>query len=301
MIVSASRRTDIPAFYARWFVNRLRAGFCEVANPFNAAQVSRVSLVATDVDAIVFWTRDPRPLLPHLAEIRALGHEPFFLVTLMNNPLALDPKCPRPETSVATFAALAEALPGRITWRYDPLVLTEATPPDWHRRTFETLSARLSGLTDRVTVSFLEPYRKIAKRLAVASEAGCRVLPGDTEERIRLLTDLRDMAASRGMVLRTCCQPEDFETAGIAPGRCIDPDWIAGHIGRPLPRAKDPHQRPRCGCAPSRDIGAYDTCLFGCAYCYATSSFDRARRAFARHDPDAPSLGCVRSGCSGGE
>ena len=93
------------------------------------------------------------------------------------------------------------------------------------------------------------------------------------------------------MVLRTCSQPEIFETAGIAPGRCIDPDWIAGHIGRPLPVAKDPHQRPRCGCAASRDIGAYDTCLFGCAYCYATTSFDRARRAFAGHDPDAPSLG----------
>jgi hypothetical protein len=291
VIISASRRTDIPAFYARWFATRLRAGYCEVKNPFNAGQVSRVSLAPEDVAAIVFWTRDPRPMLPLLPKLRAMGHEPFFLVTLMDNPRAMDPKCPGPETSVPTFAALAEALPGRVTWRYDPLVLTEATPPDWHRRTFERLVSRLAGLTDRVMVSLMEPYRKIARRLAALAEAGYPLLTAEPDTTLGLLADLRDMAASRGMRLFTCSQSEAYVAAGIAPGRCIDPDWIAARTGKPVPEARDPHQRPRCGCAPSKDIGAYDTCPFGCAYCYASVNFVRSRANFARHDPEAPSLG----------
>lgn len=290
MIVSASRRTDIPAFYSRWLMQRLRAGFCEVKNPFNANQVTRVDLRPEAVTAIVFWTRDPRPLLPRLAEIRALGHQPFFLVTLMDNPKALDPNCPGPATSLATMAALAEACPGRVTWRYDPIVLTDATPPDWHRRTFEGLAKRLAGLVPRVTVSFMEPYRKIGRRLAALAGQGFAVPPLDPDVAVGLLRDLRDMAAACGIRLATCSQPEGFEAAGIPAGRCIDPAWIGQTLGLPLPLARDPHQRPRCGCAPSKDIGAYDTCLFGCAYCYATTDFGRARAAFARHDPEAASL-----------
>ncbi len=290
MLISASRRTDIPAFYGRWLMARLRAGFCEVSNPFNAAQVSRVSLAPADVEAIVFWTRDPRPLLPHLPEMRAMGHEPFFLFTLMDNPRELDPRCPGPDVSVPAFAALAEALPGRVAWRYDPLVLTEKTPPDWHRAVFERLCARLAGLTERVIVSFVEPYRKIAGRMRAVAAAGFPALPVDEAQTVSLLADLRDMAAARGLCLSTCCQPESFEAAGIAASRCIDPDWIAARTGRRLAAAKDPHQRPRCGCAPSKDIGAYDRCLFGCRYCYATSNFERARANYGRHDPDATAL-----------
>lgn len=289
-IISASRRTDIPAFYARWFMARLRAGFCEVKNPFNAEQLSRVSLLPRDVTALVFWTRDPRPLLPHLPEITAMGHEPFFLVTCLDNPRAIDPKCPGPDVAVPSLVALARACPGRITWRYDPIVLTEATPPDWHRRTFARLADALAGVVDRVTVSFLEPYRKIARRLAGLAAQGLAVRAPESGEAVALLADLRAMAAARGMRLATCCQPEGFEAAGIPAGRCIDPDWIAARTGRSVPSARDPHQRPRCGCAPSKDIGAYDTCLFGCAYCYASSNFDRARAAYARHDPEAACL-----------
>jgi DNA repair photolyase len=230
-------------------------------------------------------------MLPHLSEIKAMGHQPFFLVTLMDNPRVLDPKCPGPETSIATLSALADALPGRVTWRYDPIVLSAATPPDWHRATFERLASALSGLVDRVTVSFMEPYRKIGRRLAALAQQGIVVPPLDPDTAVPLLTDLHAMAAAQGMTLTTCCQPEIFQQAGIPVGRCIDPIWIGHHIGIPMPPARDPHQRPYCGCAPSKDIGAYDTCLFGCAYCYASTNFDRARAAYARHDPEAASLG----------
>lgn len=290
MLISASRRTDIPAFYSRWFMNRIRAGFCEVRNPFNAAQISRVSLLPEDVAAIVFWTRDPRPMLPQLPTLASLGHEAFFLVTLLDNPRALDPKCPGLGVAVPAFRDLAAALPGRVAWRYDPIALTTATPPDWHRRTFTRLAAALAGYTDRVIVSFVEPYRKIAKRLAAAASQGLAPLDVPDAERLRLLLDLRDMAAAHSMTLMTCCQPADYAAAGIAASRCIDGDWIAARTGRALNVARDPNQRPGCGCAKSRDIGTYDRCLFGCAYCYATTSFDRARAAYARHDADGVSL-----------
>jgi len=290
MIISASRRTDVPAFYSRWLLNRLRAGYCEVKNPFNAKQISHVALTPADVAAIVFWTRDPRPLLPHLPEILAMGHEPFFLFTLLDNPKALDPKSPGPDTSLDVFIALAGQLPGRVIWRYDPIVFTGATPPDWHRRTFARLAKRLEGSTDRVVVSLIEPYRKIAGRLAALAQAGYGLESPDPETVVRLLVDLRDMAVACGMTLFTCSQPERFEAAGIAPARCIDPVWIERHIGAPLAAAKDPCQRPRCGCAPSKDIGAYDRCLFGCRYCYATTSFERAQANFSRHDPAAAGL-----------
>jgi hypothetical protein len=290
VIISASRRTDIPAFYARWFMNRLRAGFCEVRNPFNAGQVSRVSLAPGDVSAIVFWTRDPRPLLPRLPEIRSLGHEPFFLMTLLDNPRALDPKGPDAATGLAAFAALAGALPGRVAWRYDPIVLTEKTPADWHRAAFARLAPRLAGHTDRVIVSFLEPYRKIAGRLRGLAEEGYGLLPPDPDAALALLLDLKDMAAGHGMALSTCCQPEIFQAAGIPASRCIDPVWIGERTGKALPVVRDQHQRPGCGCAPSKDIGAYDRCLFGCRYCYATTSFARAAANFAAHDSEGVSL-----------
>jgi hypothetical protein len=271
-------------------MQRLRAGFCEVKNPFNAAQVSRVSLAPEDVTAIVFWTRDPRPMLPHLPELAGLGHEAFFLVSLLDNPRALDPKCPGPELSVPAFAKLAQALPGRVAWRYDPIALTSATPPDWHRRTFEHLTAALAGHTDRVIVSFIEPYRKITKRMAALARAGLAPLDVPQDQRLRLLLDLRDMAAAHGLALATCCQPAEYAAAGIAASRCLDGDWIASRTGRTVDATRDPGQRPGCNCAKSRDIGAYDRCLFGCAYCYATTSFDRACDAYARHDPDGVSL-----------
>jgi hypothetical protein len=118
----------------------------------------------------------------------------------------------------------------------------------------------------------------------------------DTDAAVGLVADLQAMAEAQGMTLTACCQPEVFETAGVPAGRCIDPAWIAGHIGKTVPPARDPHQRPRCGCALSKDIGAYDTCLFGCAYCYASTNFDRARAAYARHDPGAASLECCARG-----
>lgn len=274
MIVSASRRTDLPAFYSEWFMNRIRAGWCEVPNPFNRRQVTRVSLLPEDVDAIVFWTRNPRPLMRHLDELDARGFRYEFLYTLIGYPREIDPHCP---ASTETFRELASRAP--VVWRYDPVVLSEATDADWHRRQFARLARALEGATDTCKVSLVDAYAKTARRLRALE--GTPFAFGDAPHDPALMRDLAALAASHGIRLESCAETEDLRPSGIPPGRCIDPE----RLGLP-PGRKDPGQRPACGCAVSRDIGMYDSCRFGCAYCYAVRDFARV----PRHDPEAPSL-----------
>ena len=160
MIISASRRTDIPAFHAAWFLQAVREGSCRVANPFNPAQVSEISLRPEAVDALVFWTRNAAPLLPHLAELDARGYRYYFLYTLTGYPRVLEPGVPPREEALATMRRLAECLgPDRLIWRYDPIILTTITPPAYHAENFARLAATLRGATSRVKISFFDEYR----------------------------------------------------------------------------------------------------------------------------------------------
>ena len=146
MIISASRRTDIPAFYADWFINRVREGSCEVPNPFNPRQVATISLKPEDVDSIVFWTRSPRPLFRHLRELDGRGFFYYFQYTLLDYPAVIDSHTPPAWRALDTFRALADRIgPERVVWRYDPIVLSEITPPEYHLETFGRLAAALRG------------------------------------------------------------------------------------------------------------------------------------------------------------
>ena len=128
----------MPAFYAEWLVQRFRAGYCLVPNPYNPEQVSRISLAPAEVDVVVFWTRNPRPLMPHLPELTERGFRYYFQYTLLANPPALDPGALPVGTSLATFRALADLIgPERVIWRYDPIVLSAETDYDFHRRSFD--------------------------------------------------------------------------------------------------------------------------------------------------------------------
>ena len=137
MIIGASRRTDIPAFYAEWMLHRLRAGYCTVANPYNRNQVSRISLRPEDVDAIVFWTRNPRPLMRYIPELDSQGYRYYFQFTILGYPREIDHKSPPAAAAVQTFRELSERLgPTRVIWHYDPIVFTGLTPPAFHRENF---------------------------------------------------------------------------------------------------------------------------------------------------------------------
>lgn len=293
MIISASRRTDVPAFYGEWLFNRLRAGHCTVRNPFNAKQISTISLRPEDVDAIVFWSKDPAPLVPRLNELDAMGHRYYFLFTLNDYPKELEENLPDLEARVETFKRLAGLIgPDRVVWRYDPIIISNKTPFVWHRRTFAGLCASLSGSTRRVITSPLEFYRKTERNLAPLAKEGW-VFEKDffgRPESGPLLGFMARAAEDAGIEVFSCAQERDWSPFGVRPGRCVDGALIERLFGVHLKYKKDGGQRPACGCTQSRDIGANDTCVHNCRYCYATQNHALAVRRNAAHDPRAEGL-----------
>ncbi len=262
MIVSASRRTDIPAFHFPWLLERMRLGFADVTNPFNARQVRRVSLRPGDADLFVFWTKDARPMEALLPEFEAFGIPYIVLYTLTPYDEWLEPGIRDKDGIVLSFRRLADRIgPDRMAWRYDPIILTPGLPEDYHLAAFERIAGRLAGSAGRCITSFAAPYRRVRRRL---ESLGWSEPP--PEARRRLLDRLAAAAAARGIPLQTCA--DDTPAAG-QPGACIDCGLASRIAGRDLGAGRDPHQRPACLCARSVDIGAYGTCLHGCVYCYA--------------------------------
>jgi uncharacterized protein DUF1848 len=295
VIVSASFRTDIPAFYGRWFINRLRAGACEVRNPYGG-QIYTVSLTREDVDGFVFWTKNIGPFLRHLPEVRERGF-PFIVQHTINGyPRALESRVAHDSRTIG-YVRRVSATYGSdvVVWRYDPILLSSLTPPDWHRRRFASLARRLEGATNEVTVSFAQVYQKTRRNLnAAAREHGFtwdeheRVAPDDLRA---LLVDLAQIAAAHGMRMTACSQRALLIPGLISEARCVDAERLARVAGAPLPgKARLKGNRPECGCYESRDIGAYDTCPHGCVYCYAVQDRDLALRRYRRHDPESAVL-----------
>ena len=288
MIVSASYRTDIPAYYTRWLLARLAAGFCSVANPYGGPAY-RVSLAPGTVSGFVFWTRNLGPLLPELAGVAARA--PFTIqFTLTGYPRALEPGVIAPEAALAQLGALCRRWgPRAAVWRYDPVLLSSLTPPAWHRANFARLAGALTGLVDEVVLSFVQPYRKTAQGLdAAARRHGFSWRDPETAAKQTLAGELAAIAAGHGMRLTLCTQPA-LLAPGLAPARCIDAERLGDMAGHPV-AAREKGNRPGCRCAESRDIGAYDSCAQGCAYCYAVASPAAARRRLKAHDPASPFL-----------
>ncbi len=291
MIISASRRTDIPAFYAEWFVRRVRAGYCEVPNPMNPTQVASVSLRPEDVDVVVFWTRNPTPLLSHLPELDAAGFLYYFQYTLCGYGPPIEASNPPILAAIDAFKRLSSAVGReRVIWRYDPLVFSEMTTVDFHLKNFEVLSTSLRGFTRRCVVSIWDHYRKLGGRLEALSAQGIHVRQPEQAELDRLVPRLVELCAANGMELVSCAEEVNLEYYGVQRGKCVDDELIQRVFGREVCHKKDGSQRPACGCVQSRDIGMYNTCLFGCSYCYATTSFSTAAANRRKHDPDATSL-----------
>lgn len=294
MIISASRRTDIPAFYSEWFLNRIRAGYCTVPNPFNRNQISWVSLLPNDVDVIVFWTRNPKPLIPFLDELDNLGYRYYFQYTLMSNPRSIDNKTPAFQTAINTFIELSEKIgPDKIVWRYDPIVFSSITPAEFHQQTFKMIASMLKGFTYRSIISIVDDYKKIKRRMTTLDQKGVEYHPSfsiNKEIFNNLIHNITQEAKQNNMELHSCAEEIDLTSLGVLPGKCIDDEYIRETFGIDVTQKKDTSQRKVCGCVVSKDIGAYDTCLFGCQYCYATSSFELAKRQHKEHDPLSPSI-----------
>ena len=264
MIISASRRTDIPACHFDWFLDRLRDGYVQVPNPMNPSQVSRIDLSPQAVDGIVFWTKNPLPLLDKLSALD--GYAYYFQFTLTSYGSDVERNLPRKSTVlVPAFQRLSGQIgPERVIWRYDPIFLSAVYTEDYHLRYFEALAKRLAPYTRKCTISFLDYYRGTAKRMACLSMSE---FPAQRQE--RLAGKLAEIAHSYGLQIDTCAEAMDLSRYGIGHARCVDGQLFEQLLGRPLNVKQAKGQRPACGCAESRDIGSYDTCRNGCLYCYA--------------------------------
>lgn len=284
-VISCSRRTDIPAFYSTWLINRLNAGYCHVINPFGG-QVYRVSLTPQDCLAMVFWTRNPAPLLPHLSELDARGYRYYFHYTMLGYPSPIESHNPSIDTSIRVFKQLADRLsPTLVRWRYDPIIYSSVTPLEYHVARFQGIARRLEGFTNHCTFSFLDFYGKTTRNLArVGRKTGIEFVEPSLDEKQELVHQLAEIASSYGMTLNTCCS-DALAVGGARRGRCVDPELVQRLVPELDLSLKLKPTRDGCGCAESVDIGAYDTCLFGCTYCYATNSREAAKKRHLAHSP----------------
>jgi hypothetical protein len=260
----------------------LKEGYALVRNPRNAKQTRFVSLKPEDVQCFVFWTKDARPMFARLDELEAHGSAFYFLWTVTSYGPEFEPGFPRKEEIVSAFRRLSGRIgPRRTIWRYDPVVVDESFPVRKHLEAFARMCASFEGATERCIVSFVDMYRKLlGKGIREVAEEDMRIIARGFSE----------IARSHGIAVQSCCESADFGAEGLLSGACIDAALVEELSGKPVPEKKDAGQRPLCRCAPSVDIGAYDTCPAGCAYCYATQSAAAVRANASRHDPASPLL-----------
>jgi hypothetical protein len=273
MVISVSRRCDIPRFAFDWFLERLDAGFVDVKNPFNPRQIRRVSLLPSVAEVFAFWTRDPGSILEHAEDLERRGYRFYVMTTLTAYPGILEPNTPPADTVIQTMKDLAQKItPERVIWRYDPIFLSNFTDFEFHRRNFAHLAARFNGAVRRVIVSVYDEYSAAERRLAALEQSGTlKRLPHNDpvlDPALRqLFAELACIARAQGMEIQSCSE-EDLSVFGITAGACIDGEYITKHFGIKAPGRDRGQRRPLCRCVQSVDIGSYGHCPAGCVYCY---------------------------------
>ena len=291
MIISASRRTDIPAFFMRWFLNRLEKGVVATQNPFNPKQIREITLTKDSVEVIAFWTRDARNLLLNIDEIEKAGIPFFVHYTITGYPRILEPHLPSLEAALTIFRALSDRIgASRVIWRYDPVFVSSATPIERHKEIFSFIAKQLQNKTQRVVLSYMDFYAKTRKQLKLIDG----LCFSDDEETIRkymredgLASFFARTASDCGMKCVACAEPLFAGIDGITPGACLDAAYLEQEFGHLSSLRKDRNQRPACACVQSVDIGAYHSCSFGCTYCYATQNRETAMRNRKRHQSES--------------
>lgn len=285
MILSVSRRTDIPSYYSEWFFNRIKEGFVYVRNPMNEHQVSKINMTPEVVDCIVFWTKNPGPMLDRLEELK--GYDYYFQFTLTGYGKDIEQNIPhKREQMIPIFRELAQKIgPERVIWRYDPIIFTEKYTPEYHLKAFEQIATALKGYTKKCVISFVDIYAKNKKNMELLN-----VCELDKTELLAFAKKLSKIASENEIVIGSCAESIDLTECGISHNSCIDKDLIESIIGCKLKVVKDKNQRKECGCVESVEIGTYNTCKNGCKYCYANHSAESVITNCSKYDPQSPIL-----------
>lgn len=285
MIISASRRTDIPAYYSEWFVNRIKEGYLYVRNPMNIHQIGKINLSPSVVDGIVFWTKNPIPMMKKLDQLKDYPY--YFQFTLTAYGRDIESGLPsKNQELILAFCELSKMIgKERVVWRYDPIFINDTYSVEYHKRYFKTLASKLGAYTEKCTVSFLDLYKNTMRNI---QPLGIRV--PTQEEQMDIMTEFARIAGEYGFYIDTCAEEMDLSNLGIRHACCIDKERLERIGNYHLEVKKDPTQRGICGCASSIDIGTYNTCKNGCVYCYANYSKNMVERHTQSHDPHSPLL-----------
>ena len=286
MIISASRRTDIPSFYSTWFLNRLKAGFVFIRNPYNQTLIHKVSLKNEVLDFIVFWTKNPGNMLPLLKDLDKFDVPYYFLFTVTSYGHELENNLPPKNRIIETFKRLSDLIgKERVIWRYDPVLFTDKIDLDHHKRSFESLAKSFQGYTDKCIISFIDMYKKCEKNLK-----DFKMVNITDDLLIKTSEVIGRIAGACNIAVETCAEKIDLSDIGIKKGKCVDDILISKISGNRYILSKDRYQRKECRCAESVDIGAYNTCLNFCLYCYANHNRSTVEKNAALHDPESPLL-----------
>lgn len=285
MIVSVSRRTDVPNYFSDWFLNRIREGSLCVRNPLNPHQISKISLAPEVVDCIVFWTKNPANMIEKLEDLQEYVY--YFQFTLTGYGKDIEPNLPdKRKELIPTFQRLSEKIgKEKVIWRYDPILINERYTTEYHLKAFEEIAGSLTGYTEKVVISFLDLYAKTQRN---TRELGIK--PMTHEEMNSLAGQMAQIAAKYSLVIETCAEQIDLQKVGIQHGSCIDRKLIERLLGCKLIGGKDKNQRTECGCFESIEVGSYNTCLNGCKYCYANFNDAQVGEKVKRYDPNSQLL-----------
>jgi hypothetical protein len=275
-------RTDIPAFYSKWFLNRLEEGYVMVRNPYNPSSVTKYSLSPKVVDVLAFCTKNPAPLLPHMDVLKPYGQ--YWFVTITPYGKEIEPNVPLKEDVIEDFKTLSNTVGvDCVGWRYDPVFITNTYTIERHIADFEAMAASLCGYTKTCVISFIDLYKKVQRNFPEARE----VKPN---ERIRLGKAFAEIGKRYGMTIKSCAEGTDLAKYGVDCGGCMTVDTFETALKARLKVPKRKSPRAQCACLLGNDIGNYDTCGHLCRYCYANANAELVKQNMARHNPNSPFL-----------
>lgn len=288
MIISAGMRTDIPAFFSQWFYNRIKEGYVCVRNPYNPMQVTKYKLSPDVVDCINFCTKNPEPMINRWDEIEKFRQ--FWFVTITPYGKDIEPHAPDKEKVIESFQKLSTKVGIQaMSWRYDPIFITEKYSVDFHIQSFEKMAKKLAGYTNQCVISFIDLYEKTKKNFPNVREVS-------RADRISLGRAFAEIGTNYGIVIRSCCEGTELEPCGVDISGCVTAKVLEAAIGERLviPKSRK-SPRAECNCVLGSDIGAYNTCGHGCVYCYANYDRETVMQNMKRHNPESPFLiGCAK-------
>ena len=285
MILSVSRRTDIPAFYGKWFMQRLKEKYVLVRNPFNIHQLSNIPLTTTSIDAIVFWTKNSKPMHKYLKDIDNMGYKYYFQYTITPYKKDMEENLLDKKIIINSFQELSSLIgKDKVIMRYDPIVLTSSYTIDYHIKAFEKLCNHLKDYTNKIIISFLDYYNNTSKNMQSHN-----VFNITTDDMYKLAENFSSIAKSYKIILESCAEKIDLEKYNIKHGKCIDNELIEKITGAKLKAPKD-SQREHCNCIKCIDIGEYNSCIHNCLYCYANINKESAYKNYKLHNPLSPLL-----------